>query len=116
MGHAAVYGAVERAYVRDPLHELRTELMQRWGSIAAARRRTSDRSAHGARAEPSDARRSVEDTTHDRRAARYADNWSVPDPYEMLEYEGLARASANLNDVCSRETCQFSSRKFDEGA
>ena len=31
MGHAAVYGAVERAYVRDPLHELRTELMQRWG-------------------------------------------------------------------------------------
>ena len=30
MGHAAVYGAVERAYVRDPLHELRAELMERW--------------------------------------------------------------------------------------
>jgi integrase len=31
MGHAAVYGAVERAYVRDPLDELRAELMARWG-------------------------------------------------------------------------------------
>ena len=31
MGHAAVYGAVERAYVRDPLHELRAELMEKWG-------------------------------------------------------------------------------------
>ena len=30
MGHA-VYKAVESAYVRDPLHELRAELMQRWG-------------------------------------------------------------------------------------
>ena len=29
MGHA-VYGAVEGAYVRDPLHELRAELMERW--------------------------------------------------------------------------------------
>jgi integrase len=29
MGHA-VYKAVEGAYVRDPLHELRAELMQRW--------------------------------------------------------------------------------------
>jgi integrase len=37
MGHAAVYGAVERAYVRDPLHELRTELMQRWGRHCSAR-------------------------------------------------------------------------------
>jgi integrase len=30
MGHA-VYKAVEGAYVRDPLHELRAELMERWG-------------------------------------------------------------------------------------
>jgi integrase len=30
MGHV-VYGAVEGAYVRDPLHELRAELMERWG-------------------------------------------------------------------------------------
>lgn len=30
MGHASVYGAVERAYVRDPLDELRAELMERW--------------------------------------------------------------------------------------
>jgi integrase len=30
MGHV-VYGASEGAYVRDPLHELRAELMQRWG-------------------------------------------------------------------------------------
>jgi integrase len=29
MGHA-VYKAVEGAYVRDPLHELRAELMERW--------------------------------------------------------------------------------------
>jgi integrase len=29
MGHA-VYGAVEGAYVRDPLHEQRAELMERW--------------------------------------------------------------------------------------
>ena len=29
MGHV-VYGAVEGAYVRDPLHELRAELMERW--------------------------------------------------------------------------------------
>jgi integrase len=29
MGHA-VYGVVEGAYVRDPLHELRAELMERW--------------------------------------------------------------------------------------
>jgi integrase len=30
MGHT-IYGAVERAYQRDPLDELRAELMQRWG-------------------------------------------------------------------------------------
>jgi integrase len=29
MGHV-VYGSSEGAYVRDPLHELRAELMERW--------------------------------------------------------------------------------------
>jgi integrase len=35
MGHA-VYGAVERAYQRDPLDEQRAELTQRWGSHCSA--------------------------------------------------------------------------------
>ncbi len=35
MGHA-VYGAVEGAYIRDPLHELRAELMERWSKHCRA--------------------------------------------------------------------------------
>ena len=36
MGHA-VYGVVEGAYVRDPLHDLRAELMQRWARYCRAK-------------------------------------------------------------------------------
>lgn len=36
MGHS-IYGQVESAYVRDPLHEHRAELMQRWGYHCCAR-------------------------------------------------------------------------------
>ena len=39
MGHV-VYGASGGAYVRDPLHELRAVLMERWGAIVAPGRPT----------------------------------------------------------------------------
>ena len=36
MGHV-VYGSSEGAYVRDPLHALRAELMERWARHCCAK-------------------------------------------------------------------------------